>query len=382
MATTTETTEGGGAELSLRDQLDQAFAETEGTDDAPPPPPPPAAGAEGEATPPPVAADGSRQRDPHGRFAPAPAGAQEGAKTGQEGTPAAQPGATPPAGAVVPPAPEPKAPAAWKPEVREKWATADPMIRQEVTRREHEMQTVLQESAAARQFQNAFQQVVAPYEMFMRAENASPLQSVQNLMQTAADLRVGTPQHKANLVAGIIQNFAVDVEMLDSILSNMRQRGGIPQPGQSAQNFRDPRVDMLLAQQQQQAQQQAEQSSQATRAELERFAADPKHEFYSDVSATMADIVEIRAKQGQPVDLEKIYAQACAMNESVSTVLATRASAAQATARTAGNAQAVLRAKRAAASVKGDTSLPGATVPANDSIRASIEAAFQSLGDT
>src|SRR4030095_11141214 len=141
----------------------------------------------------------------------------------------------------------PKAPASWRPEAREKWAGADPVIRQEVMRREHEMQTVLQDAAAARQFVSAFENVVRPYEMFMRAENASPLQSVQNLMQTAADPRVGTPQHKANLVAGIINNFAIDVAMLDSILAGQQPQGG----QQQQQMLRDPRVDMLLAQQQQ-----------------------------------------------------------------------------------------------------------------------------------
>ena len=66
------------------------------------------------------------------------------------------------------------------------------------------------------------------------------------------------------------------------------------------------------------------------------------------------------------------------MDDSVSKILTTRAQQAKAS----GNAQAVLRAKRAASSVKGDTTLPGATVPQNDSIRASIEAAIEGLQDT
>ncbi len=351
-------------ELSLRDQLDQAFTETEGTDDAP------AQAPAAPAAEPPAPTDEGRQRDPHGRFAPTAAPPQQATQAAPGAAQAPAAGvATPPGG--VPPAPEPKAPASWRPEAREKWGTADPVVRQEVMRREHEMQTVLQDAAAARQFVQAFENVVRPYEMFMRAENASPLQSVQNLMQTAADLRVGTPQHKANLVAGIINNFGIDVVMLDSILAG--QQGANGGQTQQQQVLRDPRVDMLLAQQQQAQQHQAQQSEAATRTELETFAAG--HEFYRDVAATMADLVEIRAKQGQPVDLEKIYAQACQLDESVATILATRAKATQSN----GNAQAVLRAKRAAVSVKGDSTLPGATVPSGDSIRASIEAAMSSL---
>lgn len=363
-------------ELSLRDQIDAAFTESEGTDDppaaAPTPaaPTPPAAAPTEEAAAPPAGA----QRDEHGRFtkaqapaAPAPLGQQQA----QQGTQTASQGAQPPA------APEPKPPASWRPEAREKWAGIDPTIRAEVTRREHEMQTVLQDSASARQFVSAFEKVVSPYEMFIRAENSNPLQAVQNLMQTAADLRVGTPQHKAQIVAGIIQNFAIDVETLDSILAAMRQGGAIPQAGQQPQQFRDPRVDQLLAQQQYAQQQQAQADERATRAELEAFAADPKHEFYRDVAGLMADLVEITAKQGKPVDLEKIYSQACQMHDSIPTIIATRSQQQKAN----GNSQAVLRAKRAAVSVKGDSTLPGATVPADDSIRASIAAAMEHLSD-
>lgn len=362
----TENTTTTDEELSLRDELDAAFSEHGESDDPPAVKEAPAAKAETPAdttSAEDAAAAESRARDDHGRFAP---------KGQQQATPAQAPAA--PTGA-----PEPKPPASWRPNAREKWANTDPEIRAEVTRREHEMQSVLQDSAAARQFVSAFESVVRPYEMFIRAENANPLQAVQNLMQTAADLRVGTPQHKAGIVANIIQSYAVDIEMLDTLLANARTSGQIPPAGQQQpQQFRDPRLDMMLAQQQQQQEYFNQEANRQQRAELDAFKTDPKHEFYSDVAGTMADLVEIKAKQGQPIDLEKIYAQACAMDDSVSKIMSTRAQAAKAS----GNSQAVLRAKRAASSVKGDTTLPGATVPQNDSIRASIEAAIGNLQDT
>lgn len=359
-------------ELSLRDQLDAAFDASEGTDDPPAPAPAPANAPSPAPAPTEQPEDtGAQARDQHGRFAPKwaqpAAPAQQGTQQppqGAQGAQAAQP-------------PEPKPPASWRPEAREKWGSVDPEIRREVTRREHEMQTVLQDSAAAKQFVNAFESVVRPYEMFIRADGANPLQAVQNLMQTAADLRVGTPSHKANIVASIIQNFGIDVEMLDGVLAQMRQGGAIPQAGQQQQQFRDPRVDMLIAQQQQALQMQSQQAEQSQRAELDAFAADPKHEFYRDVAGIMADLVEIWTRQNKPIDLEKIYAQACQMHDSIPTIIATRAQQQKA----AGNAQAVLRAKRAAASVKGESTPAGATVPKDDSIRASIEAAMNTLSD-
>lgn len=354
--------------LSLREEIDRAFSEHERQADEAPPQP----GAPDDAA-------AARARDGHGRFAPgskAPAGA---AAPPTETPPAAPPGgpqgaATPGAAGApppMPPAPGPgdlKAPASWRPEAREKWAAVDPAIREEVHRRESELQRVLQQGSQARQFIDAFERTVAPYEVFIRQENSTPLQAVQNLMQTAADLRVGTPQHKAQLVAGICKNFSIDLRLLDSLLA-----GEAPAPG-APQVLHDPRLDQLLFQQQQAAMQAQQREQQTLQTHLQTFA--EKHEFYRDVAGTMADLVEVWTRRGQPLDLEKIYDQACKMDEGVSKILHQRAAAAKA----GQQSQAVLRAKSAAVSVKGDPTPAGATVPKNDSIRASIEAAIESLG--
>jgi hypothetical protein len=354
-------------ELSLRDELDAAF-EQEADDETGD------AGEGGEAAP----AEDGRARDEKGRFAPskatdepgkAPGGAQAAAQQQQPGQGQGQPAAGSPAPA---PGGELKAPASWTPQAREKWAGVDPEVRAEVHRRELEMQRVLHQGAQHRQFIDAFEQVVRPYEMFIRQENSSPLQAVENLMRTAAELRVGTPMSKAQLVGGLIRQFGVDVQMLDSILA-----GTVPQGGQQQQEFRDPRFDQFLAQQQQLLAQQQQAEDAQMRQQLAAFG--ETHEFYRDVAGIMADLVEIRTRQGQGVDIEKIYEQACKMHEGVSTILAQRAAAQK----TSSNSAAVLRAKRAAASVKGDTTLEaGATVPKNDSIRAALEAAFEEAGRT
>jgi hypothetical protein len=369
MATEHETPPAADDEPSLRDQIDAAF-EAAATDEAP------------QAAPVP---DG-KARDEHGRFAAKAANDNAAPSADSAGNAAAGPVAPAPPAALgaapaqagapaVSPAPPPgeiKAPASWRPEVREKWAALDPQVRQEVHRRESELQHVLQQSAQSRQFVDAFERLVQPYEVFIRAENSNPLQAVDNLMRTAAELRVGTPASKAQLIAGMITNFGIDLPMLDSILA-----GQMPAPGQAAaaqpQPFRDPRFDQFLAAQQQMLQQQAQQEDAQTRQTLQQFA--DAHEFYGDVAALMADLLEVRARRGEKPDLEKLYAEACKMHEGVSTIQAQRAAASKSSSHSA----AVLRAKRAAASVKGDTTPDGgATVPRDDSIRAAIEAAIES----
>jgi hypothetical protein len=267
-----------------------------------------------------------------------------------------------------------KAPASWKPQAREKWATVDADVKAEIHRREHEHQHTMQQAAGARQFVDAFERVVRPYEMFIRAENSTPLDAVDNLMRMAATMRTGSPSQKVDVVANIISQWGVDLQMLDSAMAAHLQGHPAPHSGQQQQPMRDPRVDQMLAQQASERQQATQYQAAQQAAEINAFAADQKNEFFSDVREVMADLMQMAAQRGQVMTMPDAYAKACQLDENVSKILTQRANARNAGA----NTQAALRAKRAAASVKGDTTLnDGATVPKNDSIRASLEAAFE-----
>lgn len=365
MATFEDNTEGE----TLRDALESAFAQHSADDsgaDAPAVPPAaapaePVTPLEGETE----AQAQERARDAAGRFAPKTEATTATAKPlGATQTPASTAGQPAP-----PPGGELKAPASWTPTAREKWAALDPEVRSEVHRREGEAQRVLQTSAQARQFVDAFESVVRPYEVFIRTENSNPLQAVQNLMSTAAEFRVGTPARKVELVAGIIKNFGIDIAALDTVLA-----GGSPGPGAQQgfqQEFRDPRLDQLLADRQRETQERAARDQREVAQQMQAFAA--AHEFYADVQGQMADLLEMAARRGEVLDIEKAYATACKLHDGVSTILATRTAGAN----KGLPSQAVLRAKRAAASVKGDsTPHDGALIPKDDSVRAAIEAAI------
>jgi len=245
-------------------------------------------------------------------------------------------------------------------------------------RREYEMQHLLQATANERGFTQAFERVVAPYEVFMRQEGVNPLQAVQYVMQTAAELRVGSPQNKVGIIANLIRQHGVDLNMLDWELTppDKRNGGQAPMPQQQGP-VHDPRVDHILQQQQYYLNQLAQQEDQQMGQQLLAFG--QAHEFYADVAGIMADLVEVRARQRQPIDLEKIYAHACQMHDGVSSILTQRGGAG---ARSNGaTSPAVLRAKRAAASVKGDSAPDtGGSVPRDDSVRAALEAAIEQHG--
>lgn len=347
-------------EPSLRDDLDAAF-EAQPSDE-------PGVSQAGD----------TRPRDEYGRFAKGSERGQErvepfrqGQGTGQ----AQRPAAAGPAGAAQAQPAELKAPQSWTPAAREKWQAVPAEVQAEIHRRESEMGRMLQTTAQDRQAIDAFERIVRPYELFIAQENSTPLQAVASLFKTAAELRVGTPQTKAALVAGIISDYGIDINTLDNYLE-ARVKGGtvsVQQP-QAQQPMRDPRVDQYLWQMQQQQAYAEQVETHQMRQGLDAFA--QAHEFYSDVAATMADIVEVRARQGQAIDLEQIYHQACALDPQVSTIVNQRST------RSAQPSQALLRAKRAAVSVRNESTPQGATIPRDDSVRAGIEAAIESLGRT
>lgn len=311
----------------------------------------------------------ARERDEGGRFAkpskkPATkVGATNGAVAPAEAEGGAQAAAAQAQAAAAAPAVQPtKAPQSWRPTVREKWASLDPEVQQEVIRREREVAQVLQQTAEvrtfaeqARDFLDQFQQVVSPYEAQIRAEGSEPLKAIDNLFRTAMVLRTAPPPMRAATIAGIIRDFGVDVELVAQALD----RGVGPQHFQQPQQMqppRDPRVDQLFQRLEQAEQQRAQQTTRQAVETVEAFG--EKHEFFEEVRETMADLVEVKAKQGVALSVDDAYTQACMLHPEVSKVLRQREAAAAAKARSA----STQRARAAGQSVRPSTVATGKPV--------------------
>lgn len=275
----------------------------------------------------------------------------------------------------APPAPEPepspdaKAPGTWTPTAREKWQTLPAEVKQEVWKREREASRALTISADARRAQHEFERTIQPYLGFIAAEKSTPLQAVNNMMQTAALYRVGTPQQKAEVTAQIIKQFNVDLRALDSILAG--------QPAQYDPNtIIDQRIQAAIAPLQQEREQMVQQ--QQLRLDLEvdnelnNFIADPKHEFYEDVRDTMADLMEVASRRGIQMGLTEAYERATLLHEPVRRVIEARKQAEAAKAST----QRARQARGAAISVTQSAEVQRAPADPGDSIRSAIEAAM------
>lgn len=318
---------------------------------------------------------GEKTRDEQGRFA----------KAQQEENPAPQPESQP-AQESITPGPksgprsnEDRAPASWSPEVRQHWNTLPTEVRQEVFRREREIQQTLQESAEARRAVETFQKIVAPYEMFIRAENSNPLQAVDNLMATAARLRTANGPELADMVAGIVQQYGVGrfgntfIEQLDAALSG--RVGGAPQqsgapmmPGlqQAIQQELAP-VRQFMSQIESMKYQREQQLAQETTQTVEQFI--QAQEFGQDVREEMADIMEVAARRGRDMTLEQAYNQAVRLHPTISKIVSQREQVSQ-------GARPLAQRKAAASSVSGSAPI-GAPQQSADDIRSAIEAAIE-----
>jgi hypothetical protein len=296
-----------------------------------------------------------QDRDEQGKFKAKEEGIQPGPKSGPKGD---------------------RAPASWKPDIREHWGSLPEGVRAEIQRREVEVQRTLQETAEARKTAEAVMKTIAPYEAFIKAENSNPLQAIDNLMSTAARLRTGTAPELAQLVAGIVNQFGIGrfgnqfIEQLDSALAGQAPR---VDPQQSAieqvLNQKLAPVQQMLTQFQQAQLMQQQQVQERAVSEVEQFLS--QAEFGNDVREDMADILEVAQRRGINMTLQDAYKKAVMMNDNVRSVLTQRAQAQKAQAST----QAAQRARSAAVSVSGAAPMGGMQAPVTD-VRSAIEAAI------
>lgn len=305
-----------------------------------------------------------RERDDQGRFAKKQQEAQqqEGIQPGPKSGPRQQ---------------GEKAPASWRPDVREHWASLPETVRAEIHRREVEVQRTLQETAEARKTAESINQVINPYMPFIKAEGSNPIQAIDNLMSTAARLRTGTAPELATMVAGIVKQFGIGrfgsqfINQLDAALAGEAVVDPqVSQLDQLVQQKIAPVQQFMTQFQQMQAQQQARIQQEAA-SEVSNFL--EQAEFGNDVREDMADLLEAAQRRGQNLSLVDAYKKACMMNDRVRAVMAQRAKAKGAQQTT----QAAQRARAAAVSVSGAAPMGAMRQEATD-VRSAIEAAIAS----
>jgi len=262
-----------------------------------------------------------------------------------------------------------RAPQSWKKEAKGEWNALPLHVRQEVYRREQQIERSLQEAAPARQIAQQFQETVAPYMARINSFGIQPTQAIQQLLQADYTLATAGPRDAARLMAKLVKDYNIDIRELDDALVGTPQADPQQVLAQQIEQSLMQRLSPVLsfAQQQQNylaQQQQAEQQQAA--GEIEQMSLDPRFPYFDDVRQDMADIIELGIKRGIAITPEQAYHRAVSFNPETSN---------QVKAQTAH--QQAQRAKVASSSVTGSPVTGGQmSLQGDGSLRGALEAAF------
>lgn len=327
-----------------------------------------------------------RARDDKGKFAPRtpakePAPVTAEATAGEEGTPPSgdegeeKPDATP-----QPAQSKRRAPVSWSPEEREGWDSINPKSQAAILRREQEINSALYHTADARRFYDDMGKIIAPYLPMIQAEGSNPVQAIQYLLDTSAKLRTAPAQQKTDLVADMIMQFGIDLEMLDTAITSRLTKGGKSgaQPNNDVvaqlRNEFKPLFDFVQSQQ--------SQAETVSAKEAEKiwtdFVADPKYPYAEDVREEMADLLMMYASRGKQLSLQDAYKLATMRHPVISKELETQGEQS-----TAQRSAAARRAREASASLPSSGApLPSGEESSDGSLRGDLLASINQLSSS
>jgi hypothetical protein len=322
--------------------------------------------------------------------APAPAPSESPAEAPSQAgkEPAAKAPAEEPAKKEITPAPEPeevkfsveKPPQSWRAAQKAQWTALPLDVRTEVMRREKEITRTLGETANARSFANQFAAAVQPFQARIQAAGINPLQAVNELLRADWTLSTAPPTQRAQFMAKLIKDYGVDVRELDAALAGKPGADPVSATVEQLVNQRLAPMQQWIAQQEQLRIQGEQQQNGQISQTIEQMAEDPKYPHFEDLREEMADIIDLSAKRGVYLSLDSAYSRAVAMNPEVSKQVATQQATEAAKTAAAQKNAAAQKALGASVSVGGAPGGLPSGAPGADDRRATIAAAFDSIG--
>ncbi len=275
-------------------------------------------------------------------------------------------------------------PYGWKPAIREEyWNELPEAVQREVLRREVDIAKGMEIAAEARRFKEEFERHVEPYKAEIASRGVTAMDAFDNYLSTAYKLRHAPPQEKAALVGGLIHQYGIDIGMLDQVLTQQIETGGVP--GGAPQG--DPNINaavqqamapfnQFMQQYQNQQLQSAEQTQHEVQEEVRVFRENPTNEFYEDVREDMANLLEAASMRNQVMTLQEAYDRAILLRPDIAEIVAQRKLQTQAQARD----KAAKAAQAKAVGVVGTSPDTVGRSAQPQSLRGAIEAAIDSTG--
>lgn len=207
-----------------------------------------------------------------------------------------------------PAAPVLEAPQAWTGPMKEKWGTLAPDVQAEILRRENDIHKMVTSKEGDLRLGREMKDVIGPYMPIITAEGGNPVAAVQSLLNTAYQLRTGTPQQKVALIHQIAETYGVDLG-----------QAGTHQPDNYIQSLHNEiaQLKQTLNPDAIMSRLQEKQENDRIHAEVNAFAANPANKHYEQVKAFMAPLLA----SGQAKDLQEAYDMACYANPNIRSTL-------------------------------------------------------------
>ena len=325
-----------------------------------------------------------RERDESGRFKPKPEAQEAEPPKGRTRQSAQAELETPeakPEKALPKADPVENLPASFKPGMLEDWKNVPRTVKEEIHRRESEQYALLEQTKGQRAALQQIQEAVAPYQALLQAEGGSVPTALRNYLQAATLMRQGSPLAKAQWIAKLTKTFTAQehLGLLDQALGAEFGVNGVQAPTQEPngyarpQDFRDPRVDQMLAERQQAQEIEFQQGFQAAQAEKDAWVSEKQPEFLPWVKNRMATLLETAARDNEELGFDEAYEAACRTHPEVRKILQQREEAART------QPSAVQRSRRAAVSLRPQGAVAPSAPGGADSRRDDIEAAWEAV---
>lgn len=143
-------------------------------------------------------------------------------------------------------------PSSWAPAAKTAYAALSPELKAEIHRRESDFLAGQSQLLPDAQLGRQMKSIAAPYQALMATENATIDQALGAYLRQAATLRTGTMEQKASMIALGIKQHGISLDAINAALEGKTPPAAAP----AQQEFRDPRFDQYLAEQEQRETQQ------------------------------------------------------------------------------------------------------------------------------
>lgn len=266
--------------------------------------------------------------------------------------------ASPEKASVAPP------PNTWTAAAKAKWQELPSEIQAEIAKRESEVEKGFTKLDEERSVGKTFKETVLPYMAMIQAEGSTPIVAVQSLLNTAHQLRSGTPQSRGQLILQLAKQFNADISQTSSTQ---------PQPDPTVLAIQQELQQLKNARHQEDLQKKQQEDAAVTRT-IDTFAADPKNVHFETVKADMAALLQA----GRAKDLQDAYDKAVWAHPDIRSTLLEQSVADKEAKRLADLKEKADKARKASVSMSGP---PGATAPSkanheDRSLREELEANF------